>query len=330
MTCFGRILSAAFAGLALILVLQTSASAAKYTAKLAYVAQQTNPFHAGMEVFAKKVAEKTNGELEIKLFHSQQLGGDRDYVEGLQLGAIEMTGTSTAILSSFDKRMNLFTLPFLFRSSEHLDKILDGEIGRELTSQLPAKGIRVLAYLDLGARYMHNSRRMVRSPVDLRDLKIRVMENPIHLETYRALGARATPMARPEVYSALKQGVLDGLDNSLSFYESMGDYQVARYLTLGVPILQTPGVLAVSERFFQRLPPAIQKALSAAAIEAAPIQRKIFRDAEASILARLQSKGVVQEVIDPAPFQAATKSVWQKFADEVGGRNLVDKVVATR
>jgi len=304
--------------------------AATYTAKLAYVAQPTNPYHAAMEFFAKKVSEKSGGAIEVKLFHSQQLGGERDYVEGLQLGTLEMAGTSTAVLGPFEARIQLFDLPFLFRSSEHLDKVLDGPIGRELSDLFPAKGIRILGYTDMGARYVHNSKRMIRTPEDMKGLKFRVMQNPVHIETYKAMGARAVPMARPEVYSALKQGVLDGLDNALAFYESMGDYEVAKYLTMGVQIMQTPGAVMVSEKFYQGLPPDLRKALHEAAAESMPHQRKIFREADTATLERLKKKGVVVETADPTPFADAAKAVWTEFESKVGGRAKIEAVLNTR
>jgi TRAP-type transport system periplasmic protein len=307
-----------------------SANAADFTAKLAYVAQPTNPFHKGMEFFAQKVAEKTGGKVEIKLFHSQQLGGERDYIEGLQLGSVEMAATSIGPLVGFEKSMGLFTLPFLFRSSEHLDAVLDGPIGKSLGEKMTTKGIRVVGYTEMGARYLHNSQRMVEKPEDMKGLKFRAIENPIHLETYRVLGARAVPMARPEVYSALKQGVLDGLDNALAFYESMGDYEVAKYLTLGVQLFQTPGALMISDKFLQKLPPDLQKAVMEAGAESIPYQRAAFREGDSTILDRLRSKGVTTKVADPKPFADAAMAVWDKFAADVGGRATIDAVVATK
>jgi len=309
--------------------LSQSASAAT-TIKLAYVAQPTNPYHPAMEFFAKKVQEKSKGALEVKLFHSQQLGGERDYVEGLQLGTLEMAGVANAVLGAFEPRVQLFDLPFLFRSSEHLDKVLDGPIGQEVAALFPPKGIRILGYTDMGARYIHNSKRMIRTPEDMKGLKFRVMQSPVHIETYKAMGARAVPMARPEVYSALKQGVLDGLDNALAFYESMGDYEVAKYLTMGVQIMQTPGELLISEKFYQGLSPDLRKAVEEASAETMPYQRRIFRQADQETLERLKKKGVVVETADPGPFAQAARSVWTAFEDKVGGRAKIEAVVNTR
>lgn len=305
----------------------TGAIAQEFKPRLAYVAQPTNPFHAGMERFAAAVKTRSNGKIDIQLFHSSQLGGERDYVEGMQLGSIDMAATATGVLTAFEPRIALFSLPFIFRSAEHYDAVVDGPIGKDMSERILAKGVRVLGYTDMGARYIMNAQRPVRTPDDLRGLKMRVIQDPVPVETYGALGARAIPMARPEVYSALKQGVLDGLDNGLAFYESMGDFEVAKYLTLGVQIFQTPGALMVSERFYQKLPKDLQAVLTQAAAESLPEQRKLFRQGDTTILTRLQGKGVVVETADPTPFQKLASPVWDKFQDRVGGRAAIDAVV---
>ena len=319
-----------FATVLLILGIGAGPVSAQITIKLAYVAQPSNPYHPAMEYFAEKVQENSKGGLEVKLFHSQQLGGERDYIEGMQLGTLEMAGAATAVLGAFEQRMQILDLPFLFRSSDHLDKVLDGPIGKELAALFPPKGFRSLGFTDMGARYVNNSKRMIRTPEDMKGLKFRVMQSPVHIETYKAMGARAVPMARPEVYSALKQGVLDGLDNALAFYESMGDYEVAKYLTMGVQIMQTPGALMISEKFYQRLSPDLRTAIASAATEAMPYQRKLFREADLATLNRLKTKGVVVETVDPTPFAEAARAAWKVFEDKVGGKSKIEAVVNTR
>ena len=320
----------AVAGLLAALIPAGLGYAADYTMKLAYVAQPTNPYHKAMELFAQKVAEKSNRRIEVQLFHSSQLGGERDYVEGLQLGSLEMATVATAVLGSFEKSTNLLQLPFLFRSSSHLDHVVDGPIGQQIAAKFPPLGIRILAFMDFGPRDLHNSKRMVRTPTDMKGLKFRSMENPISIDTYQALGARAVPMARPEVYSALKQGVLDGLDNDMTYYESMGDYEVAKYTTMGVPIAQTPAAFMISEKLYQRLPAELQTAIVQATAETVLYERKLVRDAEEETLKRLKGKGVVAETVDIRPFEEAARPLWNKYADQVGGRQLIDAVLATK
>jgi len=307
----------------------TPAAAADFTLKLAHAANQTTVFNKAMELFAKTVGERSGGRIEVKVFHSSQLGGERDYVEGLQLGSVEIAAVTTSALTSFEPQVAIFNLPFLFKSSEHFDKVVDGPVGTALAKKLEARQIRVLGFTDMGVRYMHDTIRPITKPADLVDLKMRVPQDSVPLATYAALGARAIPMAWPEVYSALKQGVIDGLDNALPFYEASGTYESAKYLTVGVPIFQATGILAVSGSTYARLPADLRKVLDESATAVLPEQRRMFREDAKVILERLRGKGVVITETDPAPFAAAAETVWDKFAAQVGGKAAIQAVVNT-
>ncbi|QHJ01280.1 DctP family TRAP transporter solute-binding subunit [Xylophilus rhododendri] len=311
---------------AVALALGSAAAAATYTVKLAHAAGEQTTFNRSMQKFADEVRQKSQGQIDIKVFHSSQLGGERDYVEGLQLGSVEFAAVTTSTMGSFEPRMSVFSLPFLFRSPEHFDAVVDGPIGTEIAGRLTAKGMRVLGYTDMGSRYIHNSRHPVKTPADLANLKMRVPQDNVPLETYAALGARAVPMAWPEVYSAVKQGVIDGLDNALIFYEASGVYEGAPYLTYGVPIFQSTGLLMVSESFYRKLPDPLKKVVSDAARDMIPEQRRSFRADSSAALERLKSKGVKVELADPAPFAAKAAPVWNKFAAQVGGRQVIDAI----
>lgn len=303
---------------------------AKVTAKLASTAPTTHPNYQALLFFAKRVAEKTNGEVEINIFPGNQLGGEREAAEGLQFGTIELGEMSTAILGNFEPTIQILDLPFIFRDREHSFKVLDGPIGDELRVNVLKRGIRILSFLEFGFRYVHDGKRPIVKPDDMKGLKFRVMQNPVHIAMYEALDARAIPMARPEVYSALKQGVLDGLDNALVWYEKMGDYEVARYLTLGVPFLNTVGTIAASEKWYQTLTPAQQKALQEAAIEARETQRKLFHEEETKVLERLKQKGVVVTQGDNEAFRTRMLKVWDQFASKVGGMQKIQAIVDTK
>ncbi|MDQ8030425.1 MAG: TRAP transporter substrate-binding protein [Bordetella sp.] len=313
---------------ALALTLSSATLAATYAAKLAHAAGEQTTFNVSMQKFADVVRQKSGGQIDIKVFHSSQLGGERDYVEGLQLGSVEFAAVTTSIMGSFEPRMSVFSLPFLFRSPEHFDAVVDGPIGTEIAGRLATRSMRVLGYTDMGSRYIHNSRHPVKTPADLANLKMRVPQDNVPLETYAALGARAVPMAWPEVYSAVKQGVIDGLDNALIFYESSGVYEGAPYLTYGVPIFQSTGLLLVSDSFYRKLPDDLKKVVSDAAREMIPEQRRSFRADSMAVLERLKAKGVKVEVADPAPFSAKAVPVWKKFASQVGGQQVIDAIYA--
>ncbi len=311
-------------------ILATPAPAADLQLKLAHVAQPGTPVDDAVKLLAQEVEKGSGGRLQIQDFNNSQLGGERDYVEGMQLGSVEMAVTSTGVLGTFDKSIDVLSLPFLFRSPEHLDHVLDGPIGTQLAHNLQMHGIHVLAWFDYGPRYIYNTQHPIRTPADMKGLKFRVIESPIFVETYKALGARAVPMARPEVYSALKQGVLDGLDNGLSFYRSMGDYEVAKYATLKVQLFQTPAALMISEQTFQKLPPDLQKLLTDTAARIAPEERRMLRSYEAGVAETLKQKGVTEVDGDSAAFEKPARDVWHTFASQVGGDSLIQAIVNTK
>jgi tripartite ATP-independent transporter DctP family solute receptor len=298
--------------------------------KLAHVAQPGTAVDDAVKMFADKISKVSAGRLDIQDFNNSQLGGERDYIEGMQIGSLEMAVTSTGVLGTFDKNVDLLSLPFLFRSPEHLDHVLDGLVGAGLAARLQPLGIHVLAWFDYGPRYIFNTKHPIYSPEEMKGLKFRVIESPIFVAAYKALGARAVPMARPEVYSALKQGVLDGLDNSLSFYSSMGDYEVAKYATMKVPLFQTPAALMISEKTFEGLSPDLRKLLTDTAQAIAPIQRQMLRSSDERIAEALKQKGVIEVDGDPAPFEQAAHAVWTDFANQVGGDQAIQAVVNTK
>jgi tripartite ATP-independent transporter DctP family solute receptor len=300
--------------------------AADFTLKLATVSQPSNPLTAGLQMFAKQVAEKSGGRIEVVIYHSAQLGGERDYVEGMQLGSVEMAITSTPVLTAWEPKLGIFSLPFLIRSGDQFDKVVDGPIGQDLASKFLGFKVRLLGWFDWGPRVMHNSKRPIMTPADTKGLKFRTVQDPIYVATYEALGASAVPMARPEVYSALKQGVIDGTDTDMTNYEDQGDYEVAKYSTVNVELFQTVGPLMISEAVFSKLPADLQKVLVDAAHDVAPKQRAAIRGAEEAATERLQKKGVVVSKADAKPFADATSKIWDKFASQVGGKGAIDAV----
>lgn len=307
-----------------------AASQTKFTAKLAETSPPTHPDHKAYVFLAKRVAEKSDSQLEIVIFPGMQLGGERDVIEGLQLGSVQLAGNSTSVLGNFEPSLQILDLPFLFRDREHSFRVLDGPIGDELRAKILKAGIRILTFFELGVRYVHDSKKPIGSPSDMKDLKFRVMQNPVHIAMYEALGARAIPMARPEVYPALKQGVLDGLDNALLWYEAMHDYEVAKYLTLGVPVMMPGGALTASEKWYKTLPERLQIALNESAIEFRELQRKLFYEEELKVLERLKQRGIIVTQGNPEPFRKAMMRVWDQFAPKVGGMEKIKAILDTK
>jgi len=181
--------------------------------KLGHAVAPVHPYHLGAVKFSELVAQRTGGKVKIDVYPSTQLGNERDMVEGLQLGTIDLVVTSTGPVGGFVPKMFVVDLPFLFRDRDHAYKVLDGPIGRDLLSALSAKSIRGLAFWENGFRQITNNLRPIEKPTDLKGVKIRTMENKVHLAAFRAFGASPTPMAWSEVYTALQQRTIDGQEN---------------------------------------------------------------------------------------------------------------------
>ena len=192
---------------------------AKTTLKLATVTPTKHAYNDGAREFARLVKEGTNGEVVIKVYPGGQLGkGERELVEGMQMGIIDIAVTSTGPLSNFSPDMGVVDLPFLFLSNEHVDKVLDGPVGRKLLDGLEKANLKGLAFMENGFRNFTNSARPLEKPEDLKGLKFRTMENPVHLASVRSLGAQAVPMSWGEVYTSLQTGVIDGQENPGGHY----------------------------------------------------------------------------------------------------------------
>jgi tripartite ATP-independent transporter DctP family solute receptor len=197
---------------ALLVFAGTAAFAAEFTLKLGHIADPQNPYAQGAVKFTELVKEKTDGAVEIQIFPSSQLGNQRDLIEGLTFGTVDMTLTSTAVLGNFLTEAAVFDLPFIFRDIPHAYKALD-TVGMEICKPLEKRGIKVLAMFENGVRHMTNNRNPIRKPEDVKGLKIRVMEQPIYIEMMKVLGASPTPMAFGELFTAMQQGVVDGQEN---------------------------------------------------------------------------------------------------------------------
>ena len=198
-----------------LLLSASLAFAAPITFKLGHIAEPENPYGQGADHFAKLVKERSKGEIIIQVYPSSQLGNQRDLVEGLTLGTVDMTLTGTAVLGNFVPEVSIFDLPFLFRDVQHAYKALD-TVGMKLCQKGEPRGMITLAIWENGVRHMTNNARPIVTPDDMKGLKFRVMEQPVYIEMMKALGASPTPMAMSELYTALQKGVIDGQENPLA------------------------------------------------------------------------------------------------------------------
>jgi tripartite ATP-independent transporter DctP family solute receptor len=283
------------------------------------LATVTPPYHAyneGAREFARLVKEGTGGEIDIRIYPGGQLGsGEREIVEGLQVGTIDLVVTSTGPLSNFCPDMGVVDLPFLFLDYEHVDKVLDGELGRELLDGLEAAQLKGLAFMENGFRNFTNSVRPLRSPADFKGLKFRTMENPVHLASVRALGAQAVPMSWGEVYTSLQTGVIDGQENPVAVIHDFKLNEVQKYMSL-TGHFYSPAPLIMSLKKFQSLKPEWQDLFLKAAAEAARFERKVIRENEQDQIEDLKSWGMEIITVDKEPFVKAEQVVYERFFEQ--------------
>lgn len=319
---------AVFFSLVCLLVTSTQAET---ILKLATVTPPTHAYGMGGEEFARLVKEATGGEIIVKVFAGGQLGkGERELLEGLQVGTIDMAVTATGPVSNFSQDMGVVDLPFLFMGYEHADKILDGPIGRQLLDGLEKANIKGLAFFENGFRNFTNSKRPLQTPNDFKGLKFRTMENPVHLASVRQLGAQAVPMSWGEVYTSLQTGVIDGQENPVAIISSFKINEVQKYLSL-TGHFYSPAPLTMSLKKFQALKPEHQKAFLSAALKAAAYERKLIRDNEAKQLADLKAAGMQVDNVDKAVFVKAMSPVYDQFAKQYPNwKPIIEKIQATK
>jgi tripartite ATP-independent transporter DctP family solute receptor len=288
------------------------ASAADIVIKAGHSAAATEPYQVGFEYFKKRVEELTKGKVEVQIFPNRTLGNERDMIEGLLLGTVHITVPSNAVMAGFVPETKVFDLPFLFRDRQHMYSVMDGPVGADLGERMRAKGFRLLSYYEAGVRHIMTNKKSLTKLDDLKGLKIRTMENSVHLDAFRAMGASPLPMAYGEVYTALQQGVIDGAEAANTNYEAQKFYEVAPNWAM-VAWTTLVSDMIMSEKFFQSLPADIQKAVVQAAQESAKVEREAYAKSEDVALAQLKAKGVKITTPDPEPFRKASQSVYAKF-----------------
>ena len=318
-------LTAIIAALALALAAHGAAAQNKITMRVASVVEGSSPVYVGLEAFKKRVEELTKGRVDVTVYKGTLGKGERQLYEAAQLGTLEGVVTSTGPLSAFVPEADLFNLPFLFRNTQHAFKVVDGDIGEDFNKKAIAKGYRILGWWVIGTRNTSNRTRPINSPDDYKGLKIRTMESPPFIALYKAMGAVPVPMSITEVYTALNQGTIDGIDGSLGAQLEFKHIEVLKYAAVtDHVVLFFP--FAVSERWFQGLPKDVQQAIVKAEAEARPLQRKADEDYNKGIEAEWVRQGKVVTHPNIAPFQRVAESTYAQFYDKVGGKSLVDRI----
>jgi TRAP-type transport system periplasmic protein len=288
------------------------------TIKLGHPQSATSAFHAGAEAFAQEVEKLSKGALKVQLFPGGTLGGEREMVEAVQLGTIEVVVTSTGPVGNFVPETLITDIPFLFRDYDHARKTLDGSIGQDILAKFPSKGMVGLAWAENGFRHVTNSKRAVNNPDDLKGLKLRTMENPVHMLAFRTMGAQPTPMAFPEVFGALQQGTVDGQENPIPVIVSSKFGQVQKNLTLTGHVY-SPALFITSTSFFGSLSAEHKKVMQDAAKFGATAMRRKVNEIENKGIDELKAQGVnVVATVDKTRFQTALSPAYTEYAKRFG------------
>ena len=307
---------------AVALAMPASSAVAQTTLKMNIAVAQNSHYGVAVDTFAREVETRTGGRYKIQNFYAGALGAERESVEGVQLGTLDLTLTSTGPIPNFVPEVAILDIPFLFRDYAQARAVLDGPIGQDMLQKFPPKGIVALAWAENGFRHMTNSKRPVNNPDDLKGLKMRTMENPIHIQAYKQFGILPTPMAFTEVYTALQQGTVDGQENPLSVITSAKLDQVQKNLTLTGHVY-SPSLILMNKAQWDKLSAADKQAFLDAAKEAVKANRARVDDDEKKAVADLKSKGMlVVENVDKAKFQAVLTPVYADFGKRFGQENI--------
>ncbi|MFG1357557.1 TRAP transporter substrate-binding protein [Xanthobacter pseudotagetidis] len=295
---------------------------AQTTLKYTFVNPMNSHFGAAATAFKETVEKESGGKIRVDIFPGGALGGEREIVESLQLGTIDMAMTSTSVVANFVPELLVFDIPFIFRDTAHARAVVDGPIGQDILAKVKDKGVIGLGYGENGFRHLTNNKRQVETPADLSGLTIRTMENPIHITAFKELGARPTPIAWPELYAALQQGVVDGEENPLSNILTAKLYQVQKYLTLTGHVY-APTLVMISPAAWNKLSPDQQKILKDAVAKAIVAQRKAVEELEANAVKTLKDQGMqVEAKVDNAQFAAKLAPAYAQFSKQFGQKTL--------
>lgn len=296
------------------------ALAADTTIRIASVTGPSHHHNVSLNWFAEQVAARDVG-LNIEVLDGGQLGGERDYIEGMMLGSIQMAQVSTAPVSAFIPQFDLFSLPYLIRDTEHFKAVVSGPVGATYDELAEERGFKILAWFDNGYRNVFNKVRPVVTPEDMDGLKIRVMESPLMVNTVNAMGGSATPMSYSELYTALEQGVLDGGENAAGNVLNDRFYEVSNYLSM-TQHFRPPGVVAISMGTWNGLTEEQQQVLIEEGARLQDYEIALTAEVGAAALEELQAKGMEINEADVEAFRARMGPVYEDFKAKHGAELL--------
>ena len=297
----------------------------EYVLRLGHLQTETHPYQQGALKFKELVEKKSEGRIRIDIFPSSQLGNGRDQIEGAQIGSIHFHIGSVAPVTNFAPKFNLLNLPYLFESREHAFKVLDGDIGKEISSGLDNKGLINLGYMENGWRHMTNNKKAIKTAQDAANLKLRVQESPPYISFIKALGSTPVPIPFGELYTALEQKVVDGQENPLAQIYLNKFQEVQGHLTLTAHNYDA-AILLMSKTTFDTMPEDLQKVILEASKEAIQHERKVAMEEENKLLEQLKATDIeIEENPDLESFRKAVEPVYKEFEKSLG-KDLIKAV----
>lgn len=302
----------------------------KRTTRLAHHVTTQSEQHAAAEIFARRAAELSGGSLTVQILPAAQMGGQREIIESVSLGTIEMGYGESGLYANYVPQFGIVALPYIYRDFDHWQRVVDGEVGSELAQSLEQRsGIRILNWMTAGYRNTFLRTRPVAKPADLRGVKIRLPEAPVFVRTFSALGALPTPIPAPEMYSALQTGVVDAMEGSAEVGYTFKIFEVTKFLSKTRHIL-LDGSFAINAGFYKGLPAPEQQAIATAAREAAAAQRAQHFEREQAWLDRLAAANTLQiNDADLPAFAEALAGLQNDFAASARATPLLEKVRKT-
>ncbi len=296
--------------------------------KLAHVVNEQDSFHLAATKFKELTEKYTNGEVKVTIFPNAVLGDERTLLERMKMGVVDAAVITNGPFINFVPMFGVIDLPFLFRDPAHAYAVLDGPIGDELFTELEREGWKGLAWAERGFRNLTNSKHAVNSPADMKGLKIRLMQNTIYVDSFKALGANAVPMAWTEALTALQQHTIDGQENPLNVIVSFKLYESQKYMTI-TRHAYAPAPIIMSMLTWKKLKPAQQEAVVRAAKEAAQFERDFNNSSEAAWMKDLAAKGMIISQPDLKPFLDAVQPVYVQYSSQFG-KDFLDAILATK
>ncbi len=310
---------------------QPAAAQAKLVFKASDVHPTGYPTVAAVEAMGKKLEAATSGRITLTMFPSMQLGGEKEMIEQAQVGALQIARVSVGAVGPVVDDVNVFNMPFVFRDGAHMEKVIDGDIGKELLAKITANdkaGLIALCWMNAGTRNVYNSKKPIKVLADLKGLKIRMIGNPLFVDTMNALGGNGIAMGFDQLYSAMQTGVVDGAENNLPTFIAQNHYLVAKHFSMTEHLI-IPELLVFSKKTWATLSAEDQALVTKFAGEAQLEQRKLWYEAEKVALEKMKAAGTeIVTGIDKKPFQDAVKPVWDKYGAKYA--ELVKRIQAVQ